>query len=51
MKDNKLGTEPLSGGMARIEINESKMTGNSNKVYYMFDMIDRAKKMLMYISF
>lgn len=30
--------------MARIVIDESKMIGNSNKVYYMFGMFDRDTK-------
>ena len=43
-KKNQLGTEPASGGVARVEIDESKIIGNFNKVYYMFGMIDRVNK-------
>ena len=41
---NPLGTEPSSGGVARVEIDESKLIGNNNIVYYMFGMIDSCTK-------
>ena len=41
---NYLGAEPSTGGVPRIEIDESKIIGNGNTVYYMFGMIDRADK-------
>ena len=44
MEKNPLGTEPDKGGVARVEIDESKIIGNYNKVYYKFWMIDRVNK-------
>ena len=44
MEKKQIGTEPASGGVARLEIDESKIIGNFNKVYYMFGMIDRVNK-------
>ena len=44
MEKNPLGTEPDKGGVARVEIDESKIIGNYNKVYYQFWMIDRVNK-------
>lgn len=39
-----LGTEPSIGGISLIEIDESKIICNSNKIYYMFYMVERANK-------
>ena len=43
-KQKLLGDEHSTGGVPRIEINESKIIGNANTVYYMFGMIDIADK-------
>ena len=41
-RNNKLGHQPSSGGVPRLEIDESKILGNINKIYWMFGIIDRA---------
>jgi hypothetical protein len=41
---NQLGKEPSDGGVSRIEIDESKIVGNQNKVFWMFGIIDRFDK-------
>lgn len=38
---NNLGTEPSTGGVSLIEINESKILENEKTVYWMFGMIYR----------
>ena len=43
-KKSMLGVEPCTGGVPRVEIDESKIIGNSEKVYYMFGIIDRSNK-------
>ena len=43
-KENKLAQEPSVGGVPRCEINESKIIGNSNSVYWMFGIVDRNSK-------
>ena len=43
-KNNMLGQSPSIGGVPRIEIDESKIIGNSEKVFWMFGLIDRADK-------
>ena len=43
-QNNILGIEPSDKGVAHIEIDESKIIGNSEKVLWMFGMIDRADK-------
>ena len=40
MANYSFGIEPASEGVVRIEIDESKIIGNNNIVYYMFGMID-----------
>ena len=40
-KQVKLASEPCNGGIPRVEIDESKIIGNSEKVFYMFGIIDR----------
>lgn len=41
---NNLGSEPSTGGVPRIEIDESKILGNEKTVYWMFGMICRCIK-------
>lgn len=41
---NYLGIELSEGGVPRIEIDESKILGNENRIYWMFGMICRASK-------
>lgn len=41
---NYLGIELSEGGVPRIEIDESKIVGNENRIYWMFGMICRASK-------
>ena len=41
---NLLGSEPSEGGVPHIEIDESKILGNENRIYWMFGMICRASK-------
>ena len=36
--------EPSTNGVARVEIDESEIIGNQNKILWMFGMIDRADK-------
>ena len=43
-KNNILGYEISEGGVARLEIDESKIIGNQNKVYWMFEIIGRSTK-------
>ena len=43
-KHNPLGTEPSINGVPRVEIDESEIIGNQNKILWMFGMIDRADK-------
>ena len=43
-KLEKLATEPNIGGIPRVEIDESKIIGNNEKVLYMFGIIDRKDK-------
>jgi len=43
-KNNVLGIEPSDKGVARIEIDKSKIIGNSEKIIWMFGMIDRFDK-------
>ena len=43
-KNNILGIEPSDKGLALIEIDESKIIGNSEKIIWMFGMIDRFNK-------
>ena len=43
-ENNPLGKEPTIDGVARIEIDESKIVGNQNKVFWMFGIIDRFDK-------
>ena len=43
-KNNFLGTDISEGGVPRLEIDESKIIGNENKVYWMFGIIDRSSK-------
>ena len=43
-KKRPLGMEPSTNGVARVEIDESKIIGNQNKILWMFGMIDRADK-------
>ena len=42
--ENPLGTEPDDTGVSRIEINESAIIGNEEKVIWMFGLIDRLDK-------
>ena len=41
---NMLGENISTGGVPRLEIDESKIIGNQNKVYWMFGIIDRSNK-------
>ena len=41
---NYLGIEPSEGGVPRIEIDESKILRNENRIYWMFGMICKASK-------
>ena len=43
-KNNILGYDISEGGVPRLEIDESKIIGNQNKVYWMFGIIDRSTK-------
>ena len=43
-KEKLLGLEPSDNGVARVEIDESKIIGNYEKTIWMFGMIDRADK-------
>ena len=43
-KKKPLGMEPSTNGVARVEIDESEIIGNQNKILWMFGMIDRADK-------
>ena len=43
-KNKILGCEPSDNGVARVEIDESKIIGNYAKTIWMFGMIDRADK-------
>ena len=43
-KKNRLGNDISSGGVPRLEIDESKLLGNQTKVYWMFGIICRASK-------
>ena len=43
-ESNIFGIEPSGKGVARIEIDESKIIGNSDKIIWMFGMIDRVDK-------
>ena len=43
-ENNPLGKEPTIDGVFRIEIDESKIVGNQNKVFWMFGIIDRFDK-------
>ena len=36
--------EPSTNGVPRVEIDESEIIGNQNKILWMFGMIDRADK-------
>ena len=47
-KLEKLATEPNIGGIPRVEIDESKIIGNNEKVLYMFGIIDRKDKNVEY---
>lgn len=40
----KLGLDPSVGGEPHVEIDESKIIGNANKIFWMFGIIDRATK-------
>ena len=43
-KKKHLGMEPSTNGVARVEIDESEIIGNQNKILWMFGMIERADK-------
>ena len=43
-KKKPLGMEPSTNGVPRVEIDESEIIGNQNKILWMFGMIDRADK-------
>ena len=43
-KNEPLGIEPAENGKSRIEIDESKVIGNSNSIIWMFGLIDRYNK-------
>ena len=43
-KKNLLGLEPAEEGLPRIEIDESEVIGNSQKILWMFGLIDRSTK-------
>lgn len=43
-KEKKLAQEPSVGGIPWYEIDESKIIGNSNNVYWMFGIVDRYSK-------
>ena len=44
MEEKALGMEPSTNGVPRVEIDESEIIGNQNKILWMFGMIDRADK-------
>ena len=44
MAKNILGIETTDKGVSHIEIHESKLIGNSDKIIWMFGMIDRFDK-------
>ena len=39
--ESKLGSEPVDGGVSRIEIDESEIIGRENQILWMFGLIDR----------
>ena len=39
--ESKLGSEPVDGGVSRIEIDESEIIGRENQILWMFGFIDR----------
>ena len=43
-KNNCLGYDISEGGLPRLEIDESKIIGNQNKVYWIFGIIDSSTK-------
>ena len=43
-KKEALGLEPSENGKSRIEIDESKIIGNSNNIIWIFGIIDRSNK-------
>ena len=44
-----LGPEPSTNGVPRIEMDESKIIANGERILWMFGMIDRCDKEVMYI--
>ena len=44
MERKKLAREPSAGGVTKCEIDESKIIGNYNNVYWMFGIVDRSSK-------
>ena len=38
--ESKLGSEPVDGGVSRIEIDESEIIGRENQILWMFGFID-----------